>query len=86
MNSAKQLAEYLHFLDGNETAYRRYFDWRFEQTGALAPSEKINPWCSLCENLISATSGDGNRPSKFYPDIYSWWITETHCQNRISPN
>jgi hypothetical protein len=84
MYTAMHLAEYLHFLDGNETAYRRYFDWRFEETGYVFP-KKPNLWCSLCEKLVSSTTAE-NLKTKFYPNIYSWWYDGGHCQSKISPN
>jgi len=77
------LADYLHYLDGNDTAYRHYFDWRFEETG-VAP-ERLMPWCSLCGKLISSPPVHFNHSGEFYQDIYSWWYKEANCQNQISP-
>ena len=84
MTLAKHLADYLHFLDGNDTAYRRYLDWHIKSPG-LAPGRQ-RPLCTLCEKLLSSpASGPVNSPGEYYKDIYSWWYREANCQSRIPP-
>ena len=55
--SPKELASYLRYLDGNETAYIAYHAWRYEYDFA-----KLNQPCKICNALhnISKTSTHKN--------------------------
>lgn len=68
---AKSLADYLHYLDNNHTAYMRYFEWRkhYVATPHLLSTEKefIQPVCLACDHIAKERhySGPG--------DIYEWY-------------
>ncbi|KAK6179569.1 hypothetical protein SNE40_011896 [Patella caerulea] len=66
-NVAK-LAEYLHYLDKNHTAYNEYFKWRSHF--AIGNS---NWRCELCKALH-----DTSRPAQVYTDLYGW-MSEENC-------
>lgn len=65
-SNAKKLAEYLLYLDRNETAYTEYFQWKYDLyrkldvnkwffwyyiLAALAKPHYKTPFCDLCEHL-----------------------------------
>ncbi|OQV25733.1 hypothetical protein BV898_00663 [Hypsibius exemplaris] len=71
--SPARLAEYLHFLDGNDTAYNLHMEWRYNRTlvqshGPFAA--KKNGFCRLCQKLHSPVL---SMVSKSYASIESWW-------------
>ena len=93
--SARNLANYLHFLDKNETAYRSYFDWRLKPPG-LASLRREEPWCNLCLKLMKENKANGDvinsksfpvsaTTRRSYSDIYSWWFTNGSCRSHINP-
>ncbi|KAM7085650.1 alpha-(1,3)-fucosyltransferase 4 [Molossus nigricans] len=55
--SASSLAAYLHFLDRNPAAYRRYFSWRRSYAVHIT-SFWDEPWCLACQAVQRA----GDRP------------------------
>lgn len=67
----KSLADYLHYLDKNHSAYMRYFEWRkhYMATPHLLSTQKefIHPVCQACEYVAKERhySGPGN--------IYEWF-------------
>ncbi|XP_069165577.1 alpha-(1,3)-fucosyltransferase C isoform X2 [Procambarus clarkii] len=73
--TAKALADYLIYLDHNDTAYNEYFKWkRFHRL----PIDWVNyakPYCDLCERLHSDNS------TKIY-DLKKWFVDEAHCKTR----
>lgn len=76
-SSPKDLAEFLEHLASNETAYKRYFDWKkTHRIITLGDPKGPMPmaFCTLCELV--------NRPSfhKIYLDMASWW-----SQDRCKP-
>nr|XP_039250741.1 4-galactosyl-N-acetylglucosaminide 3-alpha-L-fucosyltransferase FUT6-like [Styela clava] len=74
-NSPKEVAEYLDYLDKNDTAYQEYFKWR---TANKSENCGISINCDLC-NLVS--KGHRGRPMKFT----DWWF-ETENKECISTN
>lgn len=67
--SVKQLADYLTYLDKNETAYLEYFKWRSKYRIVDYP-----PWnCVLCARLYL-----DNKP-KVYTWLNSVWDANKHC-------
>ena len=97
LKSARHLADYLHYLDKNETAYRSYFDWRLKPS-ALASLRPVQPWCNLChklltENRLNEGVTTNNKSSQSFPvsaltnksydDIYSWWFIKEPCRPPI---
>ena len=75
--SPKKLADYLHFLDQNDSEYLKYFLWteRYEIFGA------VNRWCRLCQKLwsLSITSEllgvqmIDPQYTKMYENVTKWW-------------
>lgn len=68
---ARELADYLTFLDRNSTAYMRYFEWRRSVEGLTSLPRIHNSWCKLCSML-----NNDSLPIHFYSDINSWWFNE----------
>ncbi|XP_071092895.1 alpha-(1,3)-fucosyltransferase C-like isoform X2 [Haliotis cracherodii] len=72
-NTIQELAEYLKYLDKNDTAYNSYFDWTREYR--LGSANHVgNYFCKLCEALH-----DGTRPHQTYTDIQGF-IQDDTCQ------
>lgn len=61
----KQLADYLHTLDKNDTLYNEYFRWKV--TGGFANTRYM---CRLCALLHV---NDVTNYVHWYPDFYQWW-------------
>jgi glycoprotein 3-alpha-L-fucosyltransferase len=66
----KQLADYLHLLNSNDTLYNEYFEWK--ETGQF-----INTYffCRLCSMLHEASYS----PPRYYDDFNEWWRGGTNC-------
>ena len=71
--SPKELADYLHFLAGNEAMYNRYFDWKEEWEVVKRP---LNGWCDLCAKLNDPES---SKETKIYESISKWWFDDIPC-------
>lgn len=67
--SAKELANYLLFLDENQDEYNAYLDWKTDWRVDHRP-----PLCRLCEMLNS------NMPSKSYVDFANWYSDKAECK------
>ena len=68
--SPEKLARYLHYLDGNVTAYAEYFEWkRYFSKNWYTPV-----FCHLCKALNNDTL-----PAKTYPDL------KVRCHLRFMP-
>lgn len=61
----KDLAEYLHKVDKNDTLYNEYFRWK-------GTGENINTffWCRICSMIHEV--GENNN-SLVYHDLDRWW-------------
>ena len=64
--SAKQLAEYLHYLDNNITAYSMYHEWRKD---FVKGGTHVHHMCKLCEMAHKGI------PRKQY-NISDYWSRE----------
>ena len=73
----KDLADYLHYLDRNNTAFNEYFKWRQKYQTMPIPF-----YCSFCEAVSSNTR---LKPTK---DLTDYWITQGRCgeKNQIVLN
>ncbi len=71
--SPKELAQYLYYLDRNNTAYFEYFLWR-EKFESYYFNE-ADYACKLCEKLHDPFLPD----SKVYDDVHTWWHTDGQC-------
>ena len=65
--TVKDLADYLHYLDKNSTAYNEYFKWR-QQYRKI----KFADFCSFCEVLTSETP-------KGHKNLTEFWETQGKC-------
>ena len=61
--SAESLAKYLKYLDGNDRAYEKYFEWK----NNYVIKHHYEYYCKLCDYLHK-----NPRPKKTYSDLYSW--------------
>lgn len=72
--SPKTLAEYLHYLDGNNTAYLEYFQWRQYALHIKLPKYM----CELCLKLF-LDDRDGKQQSLEQIDQY--WNKDKQCHS-----
>lgn len=68
--SAKELADYLHILDSNNTLYNQYFQWK--NTGQLINTRF---WCRLCALLHAP------KKTRHYSNLNNWWHSTTMCKS-----
>ena len=73
--SVEKLAEYLKYLDKNETAYAEYFEWKRYFT---VSTNFADVFCELCQSLHKDTT------TKVYQNLTKWWQTDAKCQNKGS--
>ena len=73
--SIEQLANYMIFLDKNDTMYNQYFWWKpyFEVRNSQEDFNK--GMCHLCAALHDPTL-----PPKTYEDMTTWWDKNSTCQ------
>lgn len=68
--SPKHLADYLHYLENNKTAFLRYFEW----TRKYEKNIDAVGTCELCKLLHK-----GVEVPKIIPNIWTWWKNDAHC-------
>ena len=64
-SSPRELADYLHLLDGNSTLYNEYFRWK---SAGQYIDDKY--WCRLCAMLHASSDG---KYVHWYDDFHKWW-------------
>ena len=69
--SISDLANYLKYLDQNNTAYAEYFEWK---NYFQVMHDYSKAFCQLCQAL-----NNPNEPTKSYADIFKWWRNDGHC-------
>uniref|UniRef100_H2YJ49 Fucosyltransferase n=1 Tax=Ciona savignyi TaxID=51511 RepID=H2YJ49_CIOSA len=76
--SIAELADYLVYLDRNDTAYKEYFSWWFKPSGNLEPVGL----CKLCSIL-----NDKTRKPQTVQNLESWFYQNDHydCLNHNKP-
>ena len=67
--SAKDLADYLIYLDKNRTAYNEYFKWK-----TTYKVYEPNWFCRICKKLHHR-----NEPKRIWSNLGSYWRTEKSC-------
>ena len=72
--TVKQLADYLQYLDKNNTAYNEYFNWRlkYKVIGTLSIS-----LCHICRGY-----DPGNPPKPKAYDLKTYWVTDARCNQK----
>lgn len=68
--TVKDLADYLHNLDKNNTAYNEYFKWRQKYRAVW-----LSDFCAFCEVLSSKTP-------KGHADLSEFWLTQGKCNEK----
>ncbi|XP_068213478.1 alpha-(1,3)-fucosyltransferase C-like [Palaemon carinicauda] len=76
--TAKSLASYLIYLDGNDTAYNEYFSWKAYHKFPSTWDMLAKPWCDLCARLHE------DKSQKVY-DIHKWFIKGSKCKDQRMP-
>ena len=71
--TVKDLADYLHYLDKNSTAYNQYFKWRQRYKLSNVPG-----YCSFCEAVSSSTRIN----TEGYKDLTDYWVTQGKCNKK----
>ncbi|KAL9982604.1 hypothetical protein ACROYT_G004669 [Oculina patagonica] len=70
-DSVKDLADYLKYLDKNDTAYNQYFQWKTKYKVV-----KYQFWlCQLCKALHDPT-----KPNKIYHKMSEFWGVKGACK------
>jgi len=68
--TVKNLSDYLHYLDKNNTAYNEYFKWRQNFRPIYFPN-----FCSFCEVLTSESP-------KGIKNLTDFWVTQGKCSEK----
>lgn len=69
------MASYLHYLDKNDGAYQKYFEWRRIPTGLSVLPHTQTGWCNLCQ-MLSLTL---QTSSSTHHDLRAWWVNQAKC-------
>ncbi|XP_068213476.1 alpha-(1,3)-fucosyltransferase C-like [Palaemon carinicauda] len=72
--SAEDLAQYLLYLDKNDTAYNEYFRWKVYHHFPTDWDRRMNHWCELCKRLHT------DLHPKTY-DLQDWFVKKSHCRH-----
>nr|XP_045619552.1 alpha-(1,3)-fucosyltransferase C-like isoform X1 [Procambarus clarkii] len=76
--TAKALADYLIYLDHNDTAYNEYFRWKRYYSVRIDWLSKAKPYCDLCERLHTDST------TKVY-NLEQWFVEDSQCLTREDP-
>ncbi|XP_042232481.1 alpha-(1,3)-fucosyltransferase C-like [Homarus americanus] len=75
--TAKALAEYLIYLDKNDTAYNEYFRWKRFHWIPHTWANVAKPYCDMCERLHQ------DNTTKVY-NLQQWFVQDSHCKSSYS--
>ena len=76
--TVKQLAEYLQYLDKNNTAYNEYFKWRLKYK--VFRSNLDLSLCQICKWYVSRYP----LQPKVYDDLAAHWVGKGRCNVKNS--
>ena len=71
--TVKELAEYLQYLDKNNTAYNEYFKWRLKYKVSLRYWFSL---CNICERFNDLPE------TKVYDDFEGFWAKQGRCNEK----
>ena len=74
--TVKQLAEYLQYLDKNNTAYNEYFKWRLKYK--VFPSNIDLSMCQICKWYVAKSPLE----PKVYDDLETHWLKKGRCDEK----
>ena len=72
--TVKQLAEYLQYLDKNNTAYNEYFTWRLK----YKVYQDLLSFCAVCRHFYP----DNLPETKVYQDLTEYWSQKGKCNQK----
>ncbi|XP_018010964.1 glycoprotein 3-alpha-L-fucosyltransferase A [Hyalella azteca] len=76
--SVRHLADYLIYLDKNDTAYNEYFQWKINyeavnsETNFYTHNKSVS-WCQLCEKLHT------DKEVRIHTDLHEWTSPSPSC-------
>ena len=73
--SVKHLAQYLQYLDKNDTAYNEYFKWRKKYKVTAGIGRAL---CNICQWFVSSVS----HGTKVYNDLTEYWVKRGKCTTK----
>lgn len=80
-NSPEEVVKYLNYLDGNDTAYAQYHQWRKLKLDLSKPirrgGQTMN--CGICEE-VSRRKAAGF-PKKMISSVANWWWVNVHDEH-----
>lgn len=76
--SVKALAEYLSYLDKNDTAYNEYFSWKQTFAFELKQSEFQHAACDICDALHNECP----KPKVYHDFFKTFWNEDVDCKER----
>ena len=74
--TVKQLADYLHYLDNNNTAYNEYFKWRVKYK--VFRNNLDLTLCQICKWYVSKSPLE----PKVYGDLAAHWVGKARCHEK----
>ncbi|XP_076058075.1 alpha-(1,3)-fucosyltransferase C-like isoform X3 [Oratosquilla oratoria] len=69
----EDLAQYLKYLNSNDTAYNEYFEWKSYYKVHTGWSNSMRSWCELCRRLHE------DKALATYHDLEDWFVAKSHC-------
>ncbi|KAB7503106.1 Galactoside 3(4)-L-fucosyltransferase, partial [Armadillidium nasatum] len=76
----EELANYLIYLDKNDTAYMEYFSWKKDHIlmNRFGWLNHATSFCSLCHKLHS------DKREKIYYNLTEWFLREAQCNKDLN--